>query len=963
MEKRYVTVKMILLICAIILIATVGVVATDDDEEKIIIRVGYNAGHGIINDIDSIDYIGFGFEILKRVEHYSNFTFEFVEYEGLDVFRGLRENEIDIMGVMLENEVLGEMFEYVPKVLGSTQLILATREAEIYYDNPQAIDGKTVASFYDNPYEEHLDNYCKQHGISINYIRDSLDDYVELEADYYLVTTIDQNVDGLRMVLNLEVFDMYFVAQKGQTELANQLAQAIEDAVCVDGTLLEELQIKYFGRKELNRRYLTQEEISLLSNQTFVCGYIDHHQPIQYTDENGEADGISVEVLNMLAENYNFDVEYVAYNHDMPHVSHENFDMLISATGVFDHEMEYYAPTAPFIELPMMLFADQKHIEQIISEEFDSKIGMVKYITIDQSDIIERYPSNTVVLFDTFDELFNAFVAGEVDGLLATANGVEYAQAEFDEEHYVISSTGVYLPLRLFISKESEHLTEYLGAFNILFEHIDQERIDEILSKQTVLYLPEYTTADFVLDNAAILILIILIIAMVVIGIILYLQYKRKKAIMNIINNDNVTKLISLYNFTEQAKAILKHANPSDYEIISLDIDSFHTINLYYSKEKGNEVINRVANTLVNAYKDTDALVSRVIADHFIVLHKIKEGHSIKDICESNIAHAIRETVGEKYNLSLSVGSCVVVDSDNTIDEIIDFAVAARLKGKDKYEFTYNEYDENLKNELELKTSIVYRMKEALVNGEFKVVFQPKINFDTLVIGGAEALVRWHNPLKETVVSPADFIGIFESNGFIVNLDMYVFEEVCKFIVENENVFDIPLISVNVSSVTLFDERFPSQYLDILQKYGVKPEKLEIEVTESAMTLDQKVLMEKTKAVRSSGMHLSIDDFGAGESSLNRLSSIIADTIKLDKAFLDYNIAEERGGIVVDNVIKMAKQLDMKVVSEGVETIEQAIWLKSLNCDLAQGYFFEKPMSIYEFKKLLEAKKKYSLKE
>ncbi len=959
MKKHTKLMKIIVLLLFVCVSFTMAVTAEDDG--KTVIKVGYDLGYGVLDDIDSLDNKGFGYDILTRAEHYSDYEFEYVDYDYYDAFDALSDGEIDIMGIMFESESYEENFAYVPKILGSAQLILATKEGDAYYDDPSEIDGKTVASFDNNLYEQYLDEYCEEHGIEIEYVRAHTYDYLELEADFYLVTTIDRNVNDFSMVLNLQVFNMYFIANKDNEALAESIGDAIELAISADGTFLEELQIKYYGSKNLTRRYLTRDELSLLEGRSFSCGYIDHHQPIQYVNEDGEPDGISVEVMNMLARQYNFSIEYVPYNHDMPNRSHENFDFLISATGDFVHETTFYTPSLPFLELPMMLLGKNDIIEEIVSENHSSVIGMLGYITLDRNDVLERYPNNSIITYDTFDELMDGYDKGEVDGILATEDGIEYAQAVLGVEHYSIRSTGLYLPLRIFVSKELDQLTDYIGAFNIMFEHLDQNRIDEIMSLQSVQFLPEYSTAEFLQENLYIIISVVLVVMLVIGAIIYYLQHKRKMAILDVINHDDITPLMSLYHFRELATEELQAAKPNEFQIISLDIDSFHTINTVYSKEWGNKVLVAIAEALKKGYLGTSTLITRVIADQFVLFRRTSEGEDILRVLREHVIDAVRSVMGDKYDLSMSVGYCNITDNSHTVDEIIDFAVAARLKGKQKYTLTCYEYNDEIRRDHEMKTSIVYRMNDALKNGEFTVVYQPKIEFKTMRVGGAEALVRWFSVGEYGAIPPGIFIEIFESNGFIANLDLYVFEEVCRFISQRTEGFYLPLISINISTITLFDDRFPGAYLDILSKYGVQPHKIELEITESAMGLASELLSEKVNEIKDAGFYMSIDDFGSGQSSLGRLGAIEAHTVKLDKEFLDFNSTDNNGEIVVNNMIKMAKELNMRVVSEGIETNEQAKWLKGLDCDFAQGYFFEKPMSEESFIVLLRDGKEYEI--
>ncbi len=955
--------KFFLLITIAVILCTTHIVFANDQRtfEKTIIRVGYDSGYGVIDNMDSLDDKGFGYDILIRAEHYSNYEFEFYEYDYYGALQALEDGEIDLMGIMFSDTMFQDAFSYVEKSLGSSQLILATKDGNTYYDDPIEINGKTVASFHNNLYERYLDEYCKENGISVNYVRGEIDTYTDLDADFYLVTTIDQNIKDFYMVMNLKLFDMHFITHKNNPELAQSVSDAIELSVSADGTFLEELQIKYYGDKQLTRRFLTRDEVALLASKPLTCGYIDHHQPIQFTNDEGLPDGISVQIMTILSETYGFDVTYVPYNHDMSNESHENFDILLSATGDYEHEMEFYTPSASFIELPMMFLSKQNRIEQLVSEDHSSKMGMLNYITIDHEAILERYPGNSIVLYDTFDEMLQKYIDGEVDGILATDHGVEYAQAVLGTEQYVIRSTGLTLPLRIFISRDIENLTEYIGAFNVMFEHLSQNEIDEVITHQSASYNPEYSARDFIMENIYIILIGLFIVFAIVSMIVFYLQHKKKSDILKIVNYDTVTSLISTYYFNEKVTEILFNAKPNEYEVIDIDIDSFHTINKLYSKEIGNQVICAVANALLEGYEGTNALITRVIADQFVVFHKKNEGTPIKEICENNISSSIKVIMGEKYNISMSIGTCLVENTFQRIDEIIDCAVAARLKGKQKYYFTYYTYNDEIKKEHEMKTSIVYRMKDALSSNQFKVVFQPKVDLNTLKINGAEALVRWHTSGKYGVIPPDSFISIFESNGFIVDLDLYVFDKVCSFIKTYNQLLNIPLISVNVSTITLFDNRFPGEYSNILSKHDLSASKVEIEITESATAINQTILVKKLQELEELGFFISIDDFGAGESSLNRLSSITAHTIKLDKAFLDYSIVNEKGAIVVGNVIKLAKQLNMNVLCEGIETAEQAQWLKNLDCDYAQGYYFAKPLNKQQFINLLSSDITYDI--
>lgn len=232
---------------------------------------------------------------------------------------------------------------------------------------------------------------------------------------------------------------------------------------------------------------------------------------------------------------------------------------------------------------------------------------------------------------------------------------------------------------------------------------------------------------------------------------------------------------------------------------------------------------------------------------------------------------------------------------------------------------------------------------------EFQVYLQPKYELKGMEIVSAEALIRWKSATKG-FLCPNDFIPFFERNGFIINSDFYVLEQVCKKIRFwlDQGVPPIQL-SVNQSRVHISDSHYINRLSLLLEKYRIPKHLIELEITERLFMENPKKLLEVMEAARSLGFLISIDDFGSGYSSLNLLNQIPVDILKLDKAFL-HNIKDERRSrIVITQIVEMAHQLDVKVVCEGVETKEQSEFLKEIKCDMVQGFFYARPMEINRF--------------
>ncbi|MEG2679862.1 MAG: EAL domain-containing protein, partial [Oscillospiraceae bacterium] len=250
-------------------------------------------------------------------------------------------------------------------------------------------------------------------------------------------------------------------------------------------------------------------------------------------------------------------------------------------------------------------------------------------------------------------------------------------------------------------------------------------------------------------------------------------------------------------------------------------------------------------------------------------------------------------------------------------------------------------------------------MEQALEKGEFEMYLQPKYELEHNTIGGAEALVRWISPIKG-IIYPNDFIPLFERNGFVVRLDLYMFEQACQLLQywKDSGITPVP-ISVNMSRVHLNDPDFLDRYKDIFSHYDFPAKLLEIELTESMVFDDVARLSEVIGKVKEIGFTCSLDDFGSGYSSLNLLKDIPVDVLKLDRSFFySTNEDETQSRHVVGNIVDLAKKLHMQTVSEGIETLEWVDYLRSVKCDMVQGYVFAKPMPVAQFEKLMQKENK-----
>lgn len=245
-------------------------------------------------------------------------------------------------------------------------------------------------------------------------------------------------------------------------------------------------------------------------------------------------------------------------------------------------------------------------------------------------------------------------------------------------------------------------------------------------------------------------------------------------------------------------------------------------------------------------------------------------------------------------------------------------------------------------------------VERAFKNGEFKVYLQPKINMVSTKLYGAEALSRWEHPV-EGMRSPGFYIPLLEENGLITKLDMYMYEEICRLKAEwkDKSYGHIP-ISVNMSRMHIYNDDFVERLAQVADKYQVNRGELDIEVTESVFMQDGRKLIDVINKLKKYGFLVSVDDFGSGFSALNMLKDINADTIKIDKEFLEMSSDNVRGKKVIKNVVSMCRDLKFDVVTEGIETKEQVDFILACGCLIAQGYFYSKPLPVDKFVEFAE---------
>lgn len=448
----------------------------------------------------------------------------------------------------------------------------------------------------------------------------------------------------------------------------------------------------------------------------------------------------------------------------------------------------------------------------------------------------------------------------------------------------------------------------------------------------------------------------ICLIMLLLIGFISRIISHSHEALERLVYYDSLTGIYTKTKFSLEANRLLAHVD--GYALIKLDIADFKVINQLFGFPSGDALLIYIAKILKEHIRENE-LYYRSDGDCFGALLHAQSPEILKERIQHIQEHIATYVLHPQQHYHI-VTNCGVrlIDEEQNIDTIMDHAAIALKEAKAKAEVFIVFYGDELSERLQLNNRIENRMYSALENEEFTVYLQPKYAFQDRLIIGAEALVRWN--VDGHIVPPDVFIPVFERNGFITQLDMYVFDKVCAYI-QKWDALGYPKISVNVnqSRLLFYRDNYISSLQSILQTHHVNAERIILEITENIVVEDLDVILEVTKQLHKLGFRISMDDFGSGYSSLNILQSLDFDELKMDRVFLsDDGLHVDKQKEIIKTVVHLAKALAITTVAEGVETKEQAEFLTSIGCDIAQGYYFAKPMKEEDFACLLQNTKK-----
>lgn len=608
-------------------------------------------------------------------------------------------------------------------------------------------------------------------------------------------------------------------------------------------------------------------------------------------------------------------------------------------------DREYFQSAIQGVSMFSNTFTDvigKKDINVFASPIYhDGKITNVLFASMETETLSEK------LLNETFNDQGFSDVANEEGKIVISSHSKNRKQSidsitklnfvdNFDVSQMKNEKTGV----EEFITPDKEH--RYL-AFHRL--DINNWYILSIVPSNVV-----STQINYFLKMA---IVTWLLLAVLFIAIIIYIYISRNKAdkkMEELVFYDELTGHYNYNRFRLKVQALLDQGVGNEYTLIEADVRDFKLFNEIYGYQGGDKLLCIIMNACEEQCTKEEAC-SRISGDRYILLlHTKTEEEIIKRI--NHIIEAIKyasKGMFSMFNLEYKIGIYMIEESDKDIGKCHDRCAYAKKRIKDTPEtfsfFSHEMYEMQL-DEKRMESL----MESALEASEFEIYLQPKVTLKDKKIHAAEALVRWNSPVYG-LIPPYRFIPLFERNGFLEKLDMYMIEEVCRVLENWQKQEKMPIrISVNLSRMYIFKPGFANKIVELVNRHHIEHSMIEFEITENVIYDHSEELRSIIKELQHHGFLIAMDDFGSGYSSLNMLKDIPIDEMKVDQVFFRAEKEnKERSFEIIKGVLSMAKSLHIHTVAEGVETEKEVAFLKEAGCDEIQGYYYAKPLCMKDF--------------
>ena len=914
----------------------------------------YNVG--IINDFNysEHDLSSYGRASVNKLFPASdNVGLEFYDFSTATGIERLKNGSLSFLAMLPKSERLSENVDFTdrPIAVGFLSLFVKS-DKDLYFKDYLSFKNIRIATLENDYFENMLSDFAAQYGFTYTIVHcsgaDGMMRAIEAGEADAMLSPATVSPANMRVIAKVGRFEYYCGVRKGDTAMLSILNRCLTTVAEDYPFYLSEGYLGAFHLPYNNMIAMTESDYRAAADKKKLRVYVPDNYPTAFYNRNKQSyDGLFINMVEEIASNAGLELEYIPNDFKSEDALIENIvmgraDALLTVSASTQGVIEATEPYASLTFYPVSE-GDVNAADPLTVGITEDNVWITTYIK-------EKYPNWTVQTFNSINSLFTNTENGTVNAALVSVPELQTKTSLIAHPSLSISqSFSLEIPVQLGISKITctSQLVKMLNGI-IHTTPMEGAELENKIFTLSSTYVPNFR--DMMYANR-LWVLIILI----VILIIILLFYLRARHFHKLSRIDMLTKVYNAdYLFSAADKMMSKNPSKS-YLLTSVDAMNFKLVNDRFGIIIGDQTLASIANKIKALFKDK-GLVGRLEGDNFIIITEDTPDHRrLLSELEKLDIHIHDST---NYQVHLKIGVCPIkhYDSKVPISIYADRANIAK-EGVGIIGHNYLRYfTERMYSLLEIESELEVDMITALRRGEFIAYYQPKYDIKTNRIIGAEALVRWDHRIKG-LIPPGIFVPLFERNGFINEVDFCVYEQVLRMIKKRlmNNRYVSP-ISMNVSRCHLADNNFMDKLEELVLSYEIPKKYIDMEITESIFSEGDTSAKELVYELKKRGFTVSMDDFGSGYSSLNLLRVMPIDTLKIDKAFIDDIETSSRSLCIVEEIIKMANRINIKTICEGIENEAQRDILRHAGCDMAQGYYYSKPITEEAFEALLDDK-------
>lgn len=893
---------------------------------------------------------GMDVEYLEALCDYVSWNVQFVECDSWeDALEMLKNEEVDLVGSAQYSTERAEIYQYADISSGYTFGVIATNaESTIAYEDFPAMAELNFGMVENYVRKNEFLEYLYHNGIenpTITEYTSTADMHAALDAGEIdaFVHTFTEVKEGQRLIGRFAPRPFYYITYKGNDEVLRELNQAIVDLKMNQPELETELMNEFYYNKFDKAVLLTTDEKTYLQEKgSLVVGYLDNYYPFSYVEDE-QFKGLARELLESGLSITGLQLEYHLFSSRQEAreaVANGTIDIFAYSTDRnIVLEENGLKSICDYAEVPLVLVMEKhRGIDEI------DTLATVSFLeekakTATLSDNVE------IITFDTQQECMDAVVAGDVDAVFCDGYLAEHLmRTSFEHGNLQIKTVvSSEYSISIAINKSEEVLQ---GILEKTISDIDSKMINEYMLRENT--YPLVSIVDFVKDNSFVIIGILTVVMGIVIFVIAHMLADSKK-IQKLMYKDTKMDVWNLNYLTYWGEHKLLPERRTKYAIASLNLSKFRRYNIIYGWSAGEHLLQSVLEVLHLHVDETAEICARNQGDRFVLLLSYKDEETfiprLKKL-KDEVEKRIQKVTGDYMQLQLGVYYIPAEEIDiragmNYANQALEF-VDSNIENGIKV------YDESLQNLVKERHDRETLLESVNFDTDFVAFYQPKVDIRDGKIVGAEALVRFKDPTAGGAIkAPGYFVPYYEQTGKITELDFFVFEAVCKLLRRRLDAgLPVVTISCNFSRMHFIKSGFADRFEEVLNQYNIAKELIEVEITETLVVeeLEHQIAKECFDELKARGIHLSIDDFGSGYSSLGIFEQVPASVVKMDRSFLLNQKNRERQVKIMRGIVKLSEELDAQIVCEGVETEKDVALMTEIGAFVAQGYYYSKPI-------------------